>query len=144
MVSARIKRIKHKDLPSSIKGPRNVKVGLVAGIADNDAINHGIWNEFGTSRGIPERPFLRNAMRANKKKYHDEMREAAKSLVNGTTTLDVFMSKLGILAENDIKNEITSLASPPNAPSTVRQKGSSNPLIDTGEMRDNVRYKVEP
>ena len=31
----------------------------------------------------------------------------------------------------------------PNAPNTIKQKGSSQPLIDTGRMRNSVSHKVE-
>lgn len=31
---------------------------------------------------------------------------------------------------------------PPNAPSTIRQKGSDMPLIDTGEMRESIVWVV--
>jgi hypothetical protein len=33
--------------------------------------------------------------------------------------------------------------SPPNSPVTVALKGSSKPLIDSGEMRGAVTYKVD-
>jgi hypothetical protein len=57
--------------------------------------------------------------------------------------MDATLSKLGIMAQGDIQGEITSLSTPPNAPSTIRRKGSSNPLIDSGEMRGAVTYKVD-
>jgi hypothetical protein len=33
--------------------------------------------------------------------------------------------------------------SPPNSPVTVALKGSSKPLIDSGELRGAVTYKVD-
>ena len=32
---------------------------------------------------------------------------------------------------------------PPNAPSTVKRKGFDHPLVETGEMRDNVEYRID-
>lgn len=32
---------------------------------------------------------------------------------------------------------------PPNAPSTVERKGFDHPLVETGEMRDNVEYRID-
>ena len=52
------------------------------------------------------------------------------------------LRKLGIKAQGDIRAEITFLQSPPNS-ITVELKGSSNPLIDSGEMRAAVTFKVE-
>jgi hypothetical protein len=37
---------------------------------------------------------------------------------------------------------ITNFKSPANAPSTIKKKGSSHPLIDTGEMRSKITSKV--
>jgi hypothetical protein len=58
-------------------------------------------------------------------------------------TLDQTLNKLGILAQGDIQQEITDLRDPPNAPATIKAKGSSNPLIDTGEMRSKVTWQVK-
>lgn len=32
---------------------------------------------------------------------------------------------------------------PPNAPPTVERKGFDHPLVETGEMRDNVEYRID-
>ena len=32
----------------------------------------------------------------------------------------------------------------PNAPSTIRKKGSDKPLIDTGRLRQSVNYHIKP
>ena len=152
-VSARVSRKTHIKLPNGLSGPTKVKVGFVSGMADQDNINKAVWNEFGTKGGasgggwggpIPERPFLRNAMRNNASKYRNAMASSAERILLGQATLDSVLTKLGTLAEQDVKNEITSLRSPPNSPVTIEMKGSDNPLIDTGEMRNSVRYKVEP
>lgn len=130
-------------------GPKRVKVGLVAGEADSENVDKAFWNEFGTET-IPERPFLRNAMRNNRDAYRAAMRTAAKTIIGtaarggdarGAVTLA--LRKLGLKAADDVKSEITALSDPPNAPSTVARKGSSNPLIDSGEMRNAVSSKVE-
>lgn len=143
MFTAKVIRKKHKDLPKSIKGPRRVKIGFPSGAADGGVISRAVWNNFGTSRGIPERPFMQNSVRANRGKYQTAMRSSAAKILRGETSLQVVMQKLGILGQGDIQAEITSLMTPPNAPSTIRQKGSSKPLIDTGEMRSAVTFRVE-
>ena len=152
VIAARVSRKTKLKLPNNISGPTQVKVGLISGMADQDNINKAVWNEFGTKGGasgggwggpIPERPFLRNAMRNNTSKYRNAMASSAERILLGQATLDSVLTKLGTLAEQDVKNEITSLRSPPNSPVTIAMKGSDNPLIDTGEMRNAVRYKVE-
>lgn len=152
MFTSRITRRRRTELPTSIRGPKRVKVGFPAGEADSDNINKAVWNEFGTRGGasgggwggpIPERPFFRNALRNNKDAYQTAMRTSAVKILRGTTTLATVMQKLGILAQGDIQAEITSLSSPPNSPITIALKGSSKPLIDTGETRGAVTYKVD-
>jgi len=145
MVSARIIRKRyHKIMTEALAGqPKLVKVGFPASSATQSNIDKAIWNEFGTRRGIPERPFMRNAMRGNRKKYANAMKVSVKKILLGETTLRVVLGKLGALAQGDIQNEITALRTPENAPATIKRKGSSNPLIDTGEMRQAVTWKIE-
>jgi hypothetical protein len=146
-------------LKSLLGGPNNVKVGFPAGAADGDVISRAVWNEFGTRGGasgggwggpIPERPFMRNAMRDGKGKIEQAMKTAAISMVrtaaaggNGAALKRQALAKLGVLGQGLIQTEITSLSSPPNSPVTVELKGSSNPLIDSGEMRQSVTWKVD-
>lgn len=127
-----------------------VAVGFPAGKTGGDIINRAVWNEFGTRGGrsgggwggpIPERPFMRNAMRNNKNKYRDAMKVSAKKILLGETSLSTVLDKLGALAASDVQMEITALRTPPNSPVTIALKGSSNPLIDTGQMRQSVTWE---
>lgn len=142
----------YANLGKSLKGPKQVKVGFPAGEADLDNISKAVWNEFGTRGGasgggwggpIPERPFMRNAMRDNRGKYREALKASAAKILTGKAQLRSVLSKLGILVQGDVQGEITSLMSPPNSPVTVALKGSSKPLIDSGEMRGAVTYKVD-
>lgn len=139
-------------MQTSLTGPSKVKVGLPSGEADQDNIMKGIWNHFGTRGGasgggwggpIPERPFLSNAMRNNRSAYRAAMKTSAPKLLRGETALRTVLSKLGVLAQGDVQEEITSLSSPPNSPVTIALKGSSNPLIDSGEMRAAITWKID-
>lgn len=139
-------------LPSKLDPrPNTVKVGFPAGKASQSNVMKAIWNEFGTRGGasgggwggpIPERPFIRNSLRNNKSKYRAALVKSAKSILLGQTSVPAVLTKLGILAQGDIQQEITSLSSPPNSPVTIALKGSSKPLIDTGAMRQAVTWKV--
>lgn len=86
---------------------------------------------------------MRNSVRDNRIKYRNALRTSAAKLVLGETTLRIVLSKLGILASDDIRMEIDALKSPPNSPVTIERKGSSNPLIDTGAMRQAVTWIIE-
>lgn len=129
--------------------PAIVEVGFPAGETDSDVLERAVFNNFGTSR-IPERPFMQGAMRANRTSYRSAMVAGAKEIVRAAAAgkdpakvMRQVLRKLGIKAQGDIQEEITSLQSPPNAPSTIAQKGSSNPLIDSGELRASVTFKVK-
>lgn len=50
---------------------------------------------------------------------------------------------LGISLENAIRNKILSNVPPPNDPKTIKAKGSSHTLIDTGTMLDSISHIVE-
>ena len=152
MLSVGVRRKKHLTLkvPS---GPGKVKVGFPAGKVSGDIVMRAIWNHYGTRGGasgggwggpIPPRPFLLNAMREHRSKYLAAMKAAAPQIIRGSMSLQAVTARLGAMAQGDVQQEITNLKTPPNSPVTIRLKGSSNPLIDTGEMRSKVTWKVSP
>lgn len=99
------------------------------------------WNEFGTEDGkIPPRPFMRLSIEKNNKNW---LKFTKKGLLNNNLEIKKTINQLGLLIVGDIQKEITNLRTPPNAESTIKKKGSSNPLIDTGLMRNSVKHKVK-
>lgn len=99
------------------------------------------FNEFGTER-IPERATLRTTMRKNSIKYRYYMgRIVASAIKKEGYDIRVAMGRLGQVAQNDVQKAIRDLDSPPNAESTVKAKGSSNPLIDTGQLLSSIRWE---
>lgn len=140
-MGARVKRIRVRALPK-LK-PASVEVGFPAG-TDSDVLTKAVVNHFGSdANGIPERPFLANAMRDKADDYREAMKAEAKRILDGERTPRQAMSRLGIAAQGDVQVEITDLRDPPNAQATINRKGSSNPLIDSGEMRAAVTYRVQ-
>lgn len=105
----------------------------------------GAIHEYGSDAAhIPERSFLRSAMAKNRKKYRDNIAKIVDSALKGKRDARDGMGLLGRQAEGDIKLTIRDLKDPPNAPSTIAQKkGVDNPLIDTGQMLNSVRWKYE-
>ncbi|WP_432783721.1 hypothetical protein QZH45_09690 [Pseudomonas corrugata] len=57
-------------------------------------------------------------------------------------SMEQILEGVGVVAAAAVKVYMTELKTPPNAASTIRKKGSSNPLIDTGAMRQSVTHKV--
>ena len=100
-----------------------------------------LWNEFGT-KNIPERPFFRNAIVS----MQDPVINILKADVN-PKTMQVTMrlaNKVGQLGQTEIRRSIVRLVTPPNAEWTIKNKGSSNPLIDTGFLWGSATYTIVP
>ena len=98
------------------------------------------WNEFGTET-IPERPFFRRAIA----EAEDGI---AKVIRRGIDTEKMVVDerlagRVGAHVQGEIQESITSLREPPNAPETIKRKGSSNPLVDTGHMLQSVTFVVD-
>ncbi|WP_419636476.1 hypothetical protein [Thiolapillus sp.] len=97
-------------------------------------------NEYGHGR-IPSRPFMRNAMRKNKKDIRKGLGRVARAETHAKSAKGQMM-RLGMRAQNWVRREITDLRTPPNSPMTIARKRSSNPLIDTGRMRQEIQFRV--
>ena len=95
------------------------------------------WQEYGTIR-IPARPFFRPAIDKNGNKWLNIF----KSQVASNGSIDLSLNKVGELSRGDLIKQIMQTNTPPNAESTIKIKGSSKPLIDTGFLRASVSFKV--
>ena len=126
-------------------GVRGIRVGFQEGQQYNDANRTPVaqvayWNNYGTDR-IPARPF---AQRGNARIEQGIGAQIAAGIDGKTMVIDrALADRLGEYAAGEWQQEITDLREPPNAPSTIQRKGSSNPLIASGEMRKAVTWQVE-
>lgn len=100
-----------------------------------DVAQVALWNEFGTGN-IPSRPFLRNAQKI----WRQRGDKIVKALLADGTDIETICKRLGVDAQGIIKEQITRGTFTPNAPSTIRHKGSSRPLVDTGNMLQSVHW----
>lgn len=87
---------------------------------------------------IPARPWLDVGVASGTQKIVRAIRSA---IANGKTP-DETLEIIGLTAVGAVKKYMTDLKTPPNAPSTIRKKKSSNPLIDTGAMRASVTHSI--
>lgn len=105
--------------------------------------------EFGSADGhVPERSFLRSTIDEQREKYVGlivKILEASYKapIGSGRAVLRGGLGRLGALAVGDVQKKITALNAPPNAPSTIAKKGSANPLIDTGRLRQSIDFEVQ-
>lgn len=98
------------------------------------------YNEFGTS-DTPARPFMKQSF----ENHENELRAACENanvMLSKGKSADEVLNVIGAVAKGVIQQEIAEGEFAPNAPSTIRKKGSERPLIDTGHMRQSVNYVV--
>lgn len=94
--------------------------------------------EFGNEH-IPSRPFLRQTLSENQEKYTALFTQLFKQGLQ----IERIYEQLALIAQGDVQLNIARGNWAPNAKSTIKQKGSSKPLIDTGKMRQFVKGIVK-
>lgn len=99
-----------------------------------------IWNELGI--GVPERSFIRAWFDEANGVNRELLRRALVSVVKGQRTLPQALELVGLKFQGEVQKKIAAGVPPPNAPSTIAQKGSSTPLIDTGQLRQSITFVV--
>lgn len=95
------------------------------------------WNHFGTDK-IPARPFLDVAIVKNKA----AVTKAAEEVLAGGGSVSQAVDAMGAMAAGKVQQYIgDTFIPPPNSPRTIERKGSSHPLIDTGQMRQSITWQ---
>lgn len=100
-------------------------------------------HEFGLpSRGIPERSMVRATLRINDAKYREANRKIGIGITMGKMDQRKGLDLLGVMIKGDIQQRIAAGIDPLLKPATVKRKGSSTPLIDTGQLRGSIDHEV--
>jgi len=130
-----------------------VKVGVQAGTMHNpsskgskpkdttDMVKIAIANEFGT-KTIPERSFLRSTTDDQQRNLGVMKAQAVRKITAGKTNVKRELKTIGTYLGGEVKKKIKNLRTPPNSPVTIARKGSSNPLMDTNQLRASIRHEV--
>lgn len=92
---------------------------------------------------IPERSFLRTGHDENVDRIMKQTDRAIKQVIDGKMSVDDMLDLCGEQFATAIKKYMRDLSSPENHPFTKEQKGSSNPLIDTGGLLSSITWKKE-
>lgn len=131
-----------------------VHVGIQSGDLYDDGTSIAdiaFYNEFGTHL-IPSRPFMRQTFEKRKSELYKRLDAEYAAIVSGKKPALLSLNLLGAWYQQQIQNEILDGDFVPNAPSTIarkeakRRKGAKDPvkpLIDTGRMRQSVRYVIK-
>jgi hypothetical protein len=108
-----------------------------------DLADVAMWNELGTAHA-PPRPFLRQSVDNNVSQIKAMCSIQLQAIARGEKNAREALETLGVLQKGFVQDEIRNGDFTPNAPSTIRKKGSSKPLIDSGHMRQSVGFFIKP
>lgn len=107
-----------------------------------DVTDVAMFNELGTSSS-PSRPFLRKSVDENESRIKNACSTQLKKIAQGGTS-GACLKEIGAFGVKIVQEKIRDGEYVPDAPATVRKKGSDKPLIDTGLMRQSVHYVIKP
>lgn len=100
------------------------------------------WMEFGTAT-IPARSFIRAWFDENEAANKILIASALRAVARGAITKQAAMERLGLKFVGGIQARMAAGIPPPLADSTIKRKGSSTPLIDTGQLRSSITFLVK-
>lgn len=105
---------------------RNDFVGPVTGVTKSHKIT------------IPARPWLDVGVKSATKELIETVREGIEDGMDSKR----IMSRVGETAARAAEDYMIKLKTPPNAPSTIKRKGSDNPLVDSGNLHQSITSSV--
>ncbi len=120
-----------------------------AGREQNDITNAEllyIHTNGSPANNIPPRPIVEPAIQDSKEEIGTLLKEAIlKALEGDTDGAMAGMERAGTQGENAVKGWFTNPKNnwAENAESTKKRKGSSKPLIDTGQLRKSITHVVK-
>ena len=129
----------------ALKAPAHIDVGILesAGVEKDgtSVIDVAEWNEFGTAT-IPERSFIRAWFDEAEPQLRQDFAALMRTVAAGKRTRAEVLELMGQRMVGQVQARMSAGIPPPNKPATVRRKGSSTPLIDTGVLRSSVTYRT--
>lgn len=94
------------------------------------------------SQNIPKRDFVTPVIEQNQDKYIGYIEQKVIPILQGDVSMQEVWQFIGMEAKADIQNYMVNGKFAPLSPKTIKRKGSSKPLIDTGQLRQAVSYIV--
>lgn len=140
----------------------HVKIGVIEGAKDHESKNEegetegllsmaslASFHEFGTET-IPERSFIRSTIDEIRPELKELSKKLQAQILVGKLTSKQGLALLGEKVKSAIINKLNSGIDPDLEFSTIlarmRRSGgkySDNPLVDTGQLKQSITYKVE-
>lgn len=156
-VTSQIKKDDHvfRELREKIRGIAKayVKVGVLEANGSNEVEGGGLTmaelaaiHEYGAPKaGIPARSFIRRTFAESEgaEALRAFMVRTARGLIQEKLEVNQALNQLGAFAQNLIKKRIKEHIPPPLKPATIKRKGSSTPLVDTGQLINSITWEVK-
>lgn len=150
-----LKELQDKSVNVGILGSADSKIKMIAGVhefgcdikvtpAMRNYLHYiGIHLKKSTTViKIPERSFIRAGADASGVDVEKETERLIDYVINGDLEPQEAAELLGEMAKGEIQKFAIALRNPPNKSATIANKGSSNPLVDTGKMIDSIDWEV--
>ncbi len=101
----------------------------------------GTYHEFGL--GVPQRSFIADWADETEDEHKAQLAQMAKAVVDGKVdSLEHGLERLGNRYVGEVQKRIAEGIEPELAESTIKAKGSSVPLINTGQLRSAISFYV--
>lgn len=100
------------------------------------------WNEFGTSK-IPARPHIRGGIIQSRANIKRIKKQVILGIHKGAFDTRRGLDIIGQAGQDAVRRRINTITSPANSEYTIKMKGSSKPLIDTGQLLGSINYEVK-
>lgn len=100
-------------------------------------------HEYGApGANIPERSFIRRTFNEQKNSLEQMMLRLARLVLSEKADVPQALNQLGAWGAAAVKNTIRKRIPPPLKQATIDRKGSSTPLVDTGQLLDSITWEV--
>lgn len=126
-------------------GAKQVGVGVfgdaeLAKIAETHEYGEKTWHASG--EGVPERSYIRSTLREKRDVIRRKMNQVASAYFAGKLEATQAVGLLGEFVASAVKAKIRSNIPPKLKPETVKRKGSSKALIDTGRLLNSIQSRL--
>ncbi len=129
----------------AVSGKWHVKVGVLedAKPRDDNATNPEIaaFHEFGL--GVPERSFVRRTADEKISEIQNTQRAVGRDILAGKIDGEQGANRLGIAVAGLMKTRVAAFIPPPLSAERIKQKGSTVPPIDKGQLRSSISHQVQ-
>ena len=123
---------------------------VAVGILQDERVEDGfsvldlaVVHEYGSKDGrIPQRSFMRSTCDAERNDHLRLISALQGKIVDGALKVRQALTQLGEVVSKDMVQTINRGIAPELKPATIRRKGSSKALIDTGRLKGSITHEV--